>query len=176
MADFPPTGATAGTGTSGEDRLWLESYRQANAYARDIYDNFFSLAQIAFLFNAILMAGLSVAFVERLDGPLVNLIPDLLFAIAIIGILFNVGAWFSYRGAHERWYEVHRLLMEAEDTRKGRILSIQNRIGAADSARLGKVSLITLVLFALFAIFWLGVGWYVYSRMRWDVYVFTIFM
>lgn len=175
-ADTTPPGPTPGPANdTGTDALWLESYRQANAYARDINDDLSRLVTNALLFNGILVAGLAVLFGEQAAGPFVNLIPDLLFAVAVFGTLFNAGAVFSWSDAYRQWEGVHRVLADVETQRRGRVMALQGAVGAA-STGLGRVARFSGGFFALFALFWFCLGLWLWYWIRWDIIVFTVFM
>lgn len=169
-----PAAADTGADPRADDALWQESYRQACEFARDINDDLSRLVTNLLIFNGLLLAALALLFGRDLGGPFLQLIPDLLFAVAVFGVLFNGGAVFSWTDAYRQWLDVRHAIAVAEAVRPGRLIPLQAAIGAA-STGMGRVTRFSPLFFALFALFWLGFALWLWYWLRGAIFILNIF-
>jgi hypothetical protein len=76
---------------------WLQSeYEQINQYGRTVYEGILRLAQVTFVINPALGIGYYYALFEKRELEIAIAGP----AIALLGVIYNVGALGVYCGSH----------------------------------------------------------------------------
>ncbi len=92
----------------------VETYREANAYARNIYEQFFKLATMSFIFNAALLTAMSFVLGNNLSGEFEGIRPIGVVALSILGVVYNGGALCSYNKAMKAWRLVNEAILQFE--------------------------------------------------------------
>ena len=97
------------------DRSLPEVYREANAYARSIYEQFFKLATMSFAFNAAMLAALGYLLKDQTAPPADFGLPlHPITALGFLGAVYNIGALLSYNKGMLSWLRIGMFLRELE--------------------------------------------------------------
>lgn len=122
--------------TDNNNEIALESYRQANQYARANYEGFYKHATISFAFNALLLTAFGFIFKDSAGTPQIasagNLINTMTLGLASLGVVFNLGALVAFRTSWSAWYRIFYLIRMFEDANaENKILPVQKAIKKA---------------------------------------------
>ena len=153
----------------------FQNYIEANAYIRNVFDNFFKLATISFSLNAILLTGLAILLGRTDPSNMHSIIDDLVVSLCWFGILFNSGAFFAYREQIKTWAGVHSAAAAIEfhmEIDKNFLLqnryfeSLRNPKTATSNK--GMVFWLTNLFFLSLIVFWVGLGLRFVTDMQWN--------
>lgn len=153
----------AETGADLAASLGTESYREANLYARSIYEQFYKHATISFAFNAILITAIGYITGTNIDGVFKEFRFHIIFIMGILGVLYNCGALLSFIQTRQIWYNLHNKIYEYESEMND-FIKVQEAIcgdnkngGSVSSKKIwGPVSIMTCLFFGSLITLWLS--------------------
>lgn len=151
----PETGDTSRSSADFE----MQVYREANMYARSIYDTFYKHAAISFTLNLTLLASVGYAVRAEIAPLYRELVPYFVVGLSGIGLIFNSGALAAFRTLWQTWHRVHVLIRNIEVSKNDEKLRLQVEIMDSGGAKAsGPVYHLTCLFFIALLAFWLTVG------------------